>query len=107
MSEGKRRTAYVETYGCQMNTSDGELMEGVLERSGYSIGTSFAPDWGEGNVLSLYDGVDTQIVPGMVFHMPPALRIYGEFTVGVSETAVVTENGCRTLSTLPRELALY
>ena len=30
-------TAYVETYGCQMNISDGELMEGILERSGYRI----------------------------------------------------------------------
>lgn len=29
--------AYVETYGCQMNISDGELMEGILERSGYRI----------------------------------------------------------------------
>ena len=31
------RRAYVETYGCQMNISDGELMEGVLERGGYEI----------------------------------------------------------------------
>ncbi|MGI9626443.1 MAG: tRNA (N6-isopentenyl adenosine(37)-C2)-methylthiotransferase MiaB [Longimicrobiales bacterium] len=29
--------AYVETYGCQMNVSDGELMEGVLESDGYEI----------------------------------------------------------------------
>ena len=28
---------YVETYGCQMNISDGELMEGVLEADGYEI----------------------------------------------------------------------
>jgi tRNA-2-methylthio-N6-dimethylallyladenosine synthase len=31
------KRAYVETYGCQMNISDGELMEGVLERDGYEI----------------------------------------------------------------------
>ena len=31
------RRAYVETYGCQMNISDGELMEGVLESDGYTI----------------------------------------------------------------------
>ncbi len=29
--------AYVETYGCQMNISDGELMEGILEARGYEI----------------------------------------------------------------------
>lgn len=32
-----RRTAYVETYGCQMNISDGELMEGILESHGYGV----------------------------------------------------------------------
>lgn len=42
MSEStpRRRRAYVETYGCQMNISDGELMEGVLEGRGYDIVTS-------------------------------------------------------------------
>lgn len=35
--EGPRRRAYVETYGCQMNISDGELMAGVLEGGGYEI----------------------------------------------------------------------
>ncbi len=32
-----RRRAYVETYGCQMNISDGELMEGILAGGGYDI----------------------------------------------------------------------
>ena len=32
-----RKSAYVETYGCQMNIADGELMEGVLEKHGYEI----------------------------------------------------------------------
>ena len=31
------KRAYVETYGCQMNISDGELMEGVLAARGYQI----------------------------------------------------------------------
>jgi len=31
------RRAYVETYGCQMNIADGELMQGVLEADGYRI----------------------------------------------------------------------
>lgn len=33
----RRKRAYVETYGCQMNISDSELMEGILEESGYDI----------------------------------------------------------------------
>jgi tRNA-2-methylthio-N6-dimethylallyladenosine synthase len=35
--ESRVRRAYVETYGCQMNISDGELMEGILENGGYEI----------------------------------------------------------------------
>jgi tRNA-2-methylthio-N6-dimethylallyladenosine synthase len=31
------KRAYVETYGCQMNISDGELMEGLLAEGGYEI----------------------------------------------------------------------
>ena len=80
--------------------------ENYKKRTGYSVGISFAPDWGEGNVLSLFSGVETEIVPGMAFHMPPALRIYGEFTMGVSETAIVTEDGCEPLSTIDRDLLL-
>lgn len=37
MNTPRDRTAYVETYGCQMNISDGELMEGILEQGGYRI----------------------------------------------------------------------
>lgn len=31
------KKAYVETYGCQMNISDGELMQGILAAEGYEI----------------------------------------------------------------------
>ena len=33
----KNKKAYVETYGCQMNISDGELMSGVLASRGYEL----------------------------------------------------------------------
>jgi Xaa-Pro dipeptidase len=74
------------------------------KRAGYSIGIAFAPDWGEGGILSLYTGVTTELQPGMIFHIPVALRVFGQFTVGVSETAVVTETGCKPLSTLNRPI---
>ena len=35
-----KKRAYVETYGCQMNISDGELMEGILVGGGYEIAAS-------------------------------------------------------------------
>ena len=36
----RTKRAYVETYGCQMNISDGELMEGILAAGGYEIVSS-------------------------------------------------------------------
>jgi Xaa-Pro dipeptidase len=78
--------------------------ENFRKRTGYSVGISFAPDWGEGGILSLYTGVRTELRPGMAFHIPPALRIYGQFTVGVSETIVVTDTGYRALGSVERPM---
>jgi Xaa-Pro aminopeptidase len=76
------------------------------KRIGYSMGVAFAPDWGEGNILSLFTGVTREMEMGMVFHLPATLREYGQFTVGVSETVIITETGCETLSTLPRAMTI-
>ena len=69
------------------------VTEYYRKRLGYSIGISFAPDWGEGNILSLNHGVDVVLRPGMTFHMPITLRDYGRFTVAVSESVRVTKRG--------------
>lgn len=74
------------------------------KRTGYSIGISFAPDWGEGNILSLFHDVNVPLEPGMVFHVPVALRDYAKFTVAVSETVVVTDGAARTLSRIGRDM---
>lgn len=74
------------------------------KRTGYSIGISFSPDWGEGNILSLFHDVAVPLEPGMVFHVPAALRSYGKFTVAVSETVVVTKGAAKTLSRIGRDL---
>ena len=74
------------------------------KRLGYGMGISFAPDWGEGGIIGLNKGITTLLQPGMVFHLPPALRIYGRFTVGVSETIAVTDTGYRQLGTIDRAL---
>lgn len=91
---------------CQAIIDRDGFTENFKKRTGYAIGVSFAPDWGEGGLLSLYTGVRRELEPGMVFHIPPALRIYGAFTVGVSETIIVTETGYKALSTIPRDLLI-
>ena len=78
--------------------------EGFRKRAGYSMGISFAPDWGEGNIMSVHSTVDIELVPGMAFHLPITLREYYAHTVAVSETILITEQGCRSLSSLPRDL---
>jgi len=40
----------------------------------------------------------------MTFHIPVALRVFGQFTVGVSETVLVTETGCQALSAIDRPI---
>jgi len=89
---------------CQKIIDRAGYTENFRKRVGYSIGISFAPDWGEGGILSLYTGVTTELRPGMTFHLPVALRVFGQFTVGVSETVVVTEAGCKPLSAIDRTL---
>lgn len=82
------------------------LEENFRKRTGYAIGTAFAPDWGEGHIFSLRRDDPRQLQPGMVFHIPPALRTYGRGGVGFSETILVTETGCEVLTKCNRALTL-
>jgi Xaa-Pro dipeptidase len=89
---------------CQKIIDRAGYTDNFKKRVGYSVGISFAPDWGEGGILSLFTGVTTELRPGMTFHLPVALRVFGQFTVGVSETIVVTETGCKPLAAVDRTL---
>jgi len=75
-------------------------------RLGYSIGISYPPDWGEGEIISLRMDEHRPLVPGMTFHMPPLCLKYREFGIGFSESIVVTENGCEHLSKMSREVVI-
>ena len=73
-------------------------------RAGYSIGIAFAPDWGEGQIISFYMDDPRPLEAGMTFHLIPAVKIpaHGVFTT--SDTVVITEDGCETLTSCPRKL---
>ena len=83
---------------------DAGMTDRYRKRTAYSLGIAFAPDWGEWQVASFFDGVDIVLQPGMCFHVPTALREYGAFTVGLSESIVVTAEGCRILGSVPRHI---
>lgn len=75
-----------------------------LHRTGYSVGISFPPNWGEGNVIDLKPNDPRVLRPNMVFHTVPWLLLPGIGSIGNSETWRVTEDGIEVLTNTPRAL---
>lgn len=73
-------------------------------RTGYSIGLSYPPDWGE-RTMSLRPGDRTELQPGMTFHFMTGLWLE---TMGmeITESIVITESGVECLSNVPRRLVV-
>lgn len=81
------------------------MSAGAINRAGYSIGINFPPDWGEGSFLDLKQGDPTVLAPGMTFHVPRSMRLEGKDAVSISESVLVTEQGCEVLTKFePRKL---
>lgn len=72
------------------------------DRLGYSVGLSYPPNWGE-HTASIRQYNQTVLEPNMTFHLIPGLW-EEDCGVEISETFVVTENGCETLANFQREL---
>jgi Xaa-Pro dipeptidase len=73
-------------------------------RTAYSIGIGFPPDGGAGHILSMMRGHDRPLEAGMTFHLIPWVQVPGHGGVGVTETIVVTDDGCRSLFDFPRKV---
>jgi Xaa-Pro dipeptidase len=72
----------------------------LITRSGYSIGIAFPPSWDEGYIVSLKQGDSTILREGMTFHVIPWMwGVDGDKTVGISDTILITEDGCESLFT--------
>jgi ectoine hydrolase len=71
-------------------------------RTGYSIGLSYPPDWGE-RTMSLRPGDRTELKPGMTFHFMTGLWLE---TMGleITESILITETGVECLANVPRAL---
>ncbi len=84
MSDQPRKRAYVETYGCQMNISDGELMEGILETSGYEIVSSpEAADVVLVNTCAIREHAEQRVL-GRVSQLSALKRERPDMVVGVT-----------------------
>lgn len=71
-------------------------------RTGYSIGLSYPPDWGE-RTMSLRPGDRTELQPGMTFHFMTGLWLE---TMGleITESIAITATGVECLADVPRKL---
>ena len=71
-------------------------------RTAYSIGIAFAPDWGEGQILSMMHGEERLLEPGMTFHLLAGHVVLPDLgkvkRSCCSDTILVTEDGCETLT---------
>lgn len=73
-------------------------------RTGYSVGINYPPDWGEGQIMSIWAGDQRPLRAGMTFHLVPGLFELGKHLINISETVLVTERGCEAVTNFPREL---
>jgi ectoine hydrolase len=73
-------------------------------RTGYSIGLSYPPDWGE-RTMSLRPGDRTELKPGMTFHFMTGLWLE---TMGleITESILINETGVECLANVPRQLVV-
>jgi Xaa-Pro dipeptidase len=73
-------------------------------RTAYSVGINYAPDWGEGQIMSIWDGDERPLRAGMTFHLVPGIYDLGRHAIVISETVLVTPTGREVITSFPREL---
>ncbi len=73
-------------------------------RTGYSIGLSYPPDWGE-RTMSLRPGDRTELKPGMTFHFMTGLWLE-DMGLEITESILITETGVECLANVPRKLVV-
>lgn len=72
---------------------------------GYLVGIGFPPTWtGGSGVTGLRRDSTMTLYPGMTFHLLSWLMGAGQGDYFVSDTAVLTQDGCELLTTVPRHV---
>lgn len=87
--------------------SDNDVGASLVTRSGYSIGIAFPPSWDEGYIISLKQGESGVLEEGMTFHILPWMwGVDGDKTCGISDTIMITDDGCESFFSLDRDFTV-
>ena len=73
-------------------------------RTGYPIGLSYPPDWGE-RTMSLRPGDKTVLEDRMTFHFMPGIWL-DDWGLEVTESIIISENGAELLADVPQDLVI-
>ncbi len=87
-SAGKRPSAYVHTYGCQQNVSDGEKLKGILAAMGYE----FTSDTADADLILLNTCAVRENAEDKVFGNVGALKKLKEH----NRSLIIAVGGCMT-----------
>jgi Xaa-Pro dipeptidase len=72
---------------------------------GYSVGIGYPPSWsGSGVPIGLRRGSTVRLQTGMVFHLMSWLLRTGQGDSFLSDTVVVTDDGCEVLTKVPHDV---
>ena len=86
---------------------DNDVGARLVTRAGYSIGIAFPPSWDEGSIISLKSGDMRVLEPGMTFHVIPWMwGVDDDKTVGISDTILITDDGCESFFTLDKDFTI-
>jgi Xaa-Pro dipeptidase len=97
-----------EVYRVWQDTIDKAGLEGYQRHHcGYAVGIGFPPSWsGSGTPRGLRKGSKMKLEKGMVFHLMSWLLRTGKGDSFLSDTIVITENGCEFLTKVSRAVTL-
>jgi Xaa-Pro dipeptidase len=70
-------------------------------RTGYWVGINYPPDWGEGHIISIWEGDERPLQPGMTFHLVPGFYDLGRYEIAVTDTVLVTNSSCEVITNYP------
>jgi len=97
-----------DVYAAWQAEVDGAGLAGYRRHHcGYAVGIGFPPSWsGSGVPVGLRSDSELELRPGMVFHLMSWLLRSGRGDYFLSDTVVVTREGCELLTRVPRSLTV-